>query len=60
MSLKLTPNIESPDDFYEVLTDAQRDMTDEEANDMNARLIFVLANQIGNFEDLKQAVAIAK
>lgn len=60
MSLKLTPNIECPDDFYEVLTEAQRDMTDEEANDMNARLIFVLANQIGKFDDLKQAVDIAK
>lgn len=60
MSLNLKPNIARPDDFYEMLTEAQRDMTDDEANDMNARLVLVLANQIGNFEDLKQAIDIAK
>lgn len=60
MSLNLKPNIKSPDAFYELLTDAQRDMSDEEANDMNARLVLILANQIGDLDDLKEAIDLAK
>ncbi|WP_294227214.1 DUF2783 domain-containing protein [uncultured Shimia sp.] len=60
MSLILTPNIESPDDFYEVLTEAQREMTDEQANDMNARLVLILANQIGTLSRLKEAIALSQ
>ncbi|WP_162652865.1 DUF2783 domain-containing protein [Lentilitoribacter sp. Alg239-R112] len=60
MSLNLKPNIENPDLFYEMLTDAQREMSDEEANDMNARLVLILANQVGNLEDLKDAIELAK
>lgn len=60
MSINLKPNIENPDAFYEMLTDAQRDMSDEEANDMNARLVLILANQIGSQKDLKQAVDLAR
>lgn len=60
MSLTLTPNIENPDAFYEALTDAQREMTDDEAADMNARLVLILANQIGRLDDLKQAISLAK
>lgn len=60
MSLNLKPNIENPDVFYEMLTDAQRDMSDEEANDMNARLVLILANQVGDLGDLRQAVELAQ
>ena len=35
-------------------------MTDEEANDMNARLVLILANQLGDLHRLKQAIALAK
>lgn len=60
MSINLKPNIEKPDDFYEMLTDAQRDMTDEDANDMNARLVLILANHVGDMDDLKEALDLAK
>ncbi|RVT81662.1 DUF2783 domain-containing protein [Rhodobacteraceae bacterium CCMM004] len=60
MSLTFEPNIESPDDFYELLTDAQRDLSDEDANDMNARLVLILANQVGSLADLKMAIEAAK
>lgn len=60
MSLNLKPNIENPDVFYELLTDAQRDMSDEEANDMNARLVLILANQVGDLGDLRQAVELSQ
>lgn len=60
MSINLKPNIENPDAFYELLTDAQRDMSDEEADDMNARLVLVLANHVGDLGDLRQAIELAK
>ncbi|MCY1126500.1 DUF2783 domain-containing protein [Frigidibacter sp. RF13] len=60
MSLVLTPNIEAPDAFYEALTEAQREMTEEQANDMNARLVLILANQVGSLADLREAIRLAK
>lgn len=60
MSINLEPNIENPDAFYEMLTNAQRDLSDEEANDMNARLVLILANHVGNLDDLKQAIELAR
>ena len=60
MSLTLTPNIENPDTFYQILMDAQREMSDDEANDMNARLVLILANQIGTLSDLKEAIELAR
>lgn len=59
MSLILTPNIANPDGFYEFLVDSQRGMTDEEANRMNARLILILANQIGDAGSLRDAIRLA-
>ncbi|MEP3297671.1 MAG: DUF2783 domain-containing protein [Pseudoruegeria sp.] len=59
MNLTLTPNIEDPDGFYEMLTEAQRDMSAEEADDMNARLVLILANQIGQASLLREAVELA-
>lgn len=60
MSLILTPNIESPDSFYEALTEAQRDLTDDQAADMNARLVLILANQVGRLALLREAIELAK
>lgn len=60
MSLILTPNIESPDSFYEALTEAQRDLSDDQAADMNARLVLILANQVGRLALLREAIALAK
>lgn len=60
MGLNLEPNIENPDEFYEILMNAQRDMSEEEANDMNARLVLILANQIGSLADLREAIDLAR
>lgn len=59
MTLELTRNIPDPDGFYEHLVSSQRHMSDEEANAMNARLVLVLANQIGDLGTLKAAIDFA-
>lgn len=59
MPLILTPNIPDPDGFYQELTDSQRMMTDAGSAAMNARLVLVLANQIGDRALLSEAIALA-
>ncbi len=61
MALLITdPNISNPDSFYNELIEAHESLTDDESAALNARLILVLANQIGNREVLSQAIAVAK
>lgn len=59
MSLNLAPNLADPDGFYEYLVNSQRNMSDEEANAMNARLVLILSNQVGDLSVLKQAIDFA-
>ena len=60
MPLIHTPNIPDPDGFYEELINAQRDLSDEQAELMNAKLILVLANQVGDRATLSEALALAR
>ncbi len=59
MKLNTEPNIARPDDFYELLIDIHRDKSDEESSAINARLILLLANHIGDMEVLEEAMRIA-
>ena len=58
--LNLEPNIASPDDFYQELIDLHRDLTDEQSATVNAKLILLLANQIGDMEVLRAAMVAAR
>ena len=60
MTLNLEPNIASPDDFYQELIDLHRDLTDEQSATVNAKLILLLANHIGDMEVLRTAMAAAR
>lgn len=59
-SLKLEPNFTDPDAFYAALTDMHRDLEPERSTRVNARLILLLANHIGDREVLLEAMRIAK
>ncbi|MBK6008210.1 DUF2783 domain-containing protein [Ramlibacter ginsenosidimutans] len=48
------------DDFYEALIDAHRDLSDEESERLNARLILLLSNHIGDIAVLREALALAR
>ena len=58
--LKLTPNLDQPDDFYAALIAAHEGLSDEESEAFNARLILILANQIGDQSVLEAALDAAK
>lgn len=58
--LKLDPNISDPDGVYEALIAAHDGLSDAESAALNARLILILANQIGDATVLKQAIDTAR
>jgi hypothetical protein len=60
MSLNTAPNLESPDDFYEALIDAHRDLSREASEALNARLVLLLANHVGAQRVLLEALAAAR
>ena len=57
--LILTPNISQADDFYAELLAAHDGLSKAESDALNARLVLVLANHIGDREVLSAAMAAA-
>lgn len=48
------------DDFYEALIEAHRDLDDEQSQRLNARLILLLANHVGDLKVLREALDAAR
>lgn len=48
------------DDFYEALIEAHRGLDDDASRLVNARLILLLANHIGDLRVLREALAAAR
>jgi hypothetical protein len=60
MELITLPHLDAPDDFYEALIDAHRDLPTQASHALNARLVLILANHIGSLAVLRQALAAAR
>ncbi|ARP93697.1 DUF2783 domain-containing protein [Bordetella genomosp. 13] len=60
MPLNIGPNLAAPDDFYEILIDAHRDLSSAQSQEMNAALVLLLANHIGDMEVVKEALQRAR
>lgn len=58
--LILTPNIDGVDDFYAELIASHEGLSDEESNALNARLVLILANHVGDRAVLSDAMKAAK
>ena len=48
------------DDFYEALIDTHRDLSDAQSALVNAKLILLLANHIGDLHVLREAMQLAR
>ena len=57
--LNLDSNFSDADAFYAALADIHRDRSPEDSEQINARLILLLANQVGDQTILEQALAMA-
>ncbi|MEK8044442.1 DUF2783 domain-containing protein, partial [Burkholderia contaminans] len=52
--LDTRPRLADPDAFYEALIDMHRDLSDADSQLVNAKLILLLANQIGDADVLRE------
>lgn len=48
------------DDFYESLIETHRDLSEEQSAVVNAKLVLLLANHIGDIAVLREAMSIAR
>ncbi len=58
--LDVAPNLAAPDDFYEALIALHRGLTEAQSALVNAKLILLLANHIGDAQVLREAMAAAR
>lgn len=59
-TLNIQNNFAAPDDFYEHLIDAHRDLSTEQSHAMNAALVLLLANHIGDLGVIDDALQKAR
>jgi len=58
--MKTNFHFQDGDGFYEQLLDAHEGLTREQSELLNARLIIVLANQVGDAKVLKECIEVAR
>ena len=59
-TLNTDPNLTAPDDFYERLIAMHRGLSEAESARVNAKLILLLANHIGDPQVLEAAIEAAR
>ena len=59
-TLNIEPNLVQFDDFYEALIDMHRDLDAAQSQTVNAKLILLLANHIGDLTVLREAMQHAR
>lgn len=60
MTLNTNPNISDPDGFYDELLAAHATLTKDQSDALNARLILILANHVGDRTTLSAALNAAR
>jgi hypothetical protein len=58
--LDTTLRLADPDAFYEALIEMHRDLSSDESQLVNAKLILLLSNQIGDMDVLREAMSMAR
>ena len=58
--LNLSPNLAQPDNIYAMLLEAHEGLSKEDSDALNARLILILLNHIGDEEVIRAALKAAK
>jgi predicted LPLAT superfamily acyltransferase len=58
--LRTEPAIADPDAFYAALMDAHRGLDEAGSRQLDARLVLLLANHVGDLEVVREAIAAAR
>ncbi len=59
-NLTTDTNLANPDTAYTAIIDAHRGLDDLQSQELNARLVLILANHIGNQAVLEEALTLAR
>jgi len=60
MALSTGSNFEKPDDAFRAIVEAHRGLSEEASADLDAALVLILANHIGDLDVLREAIDLAK
>jgi hypothetical protein len=60
MALSTSSNFAKPDEAFRMIVEAHRGLSDAQSADLDAALVLVLANHIGDLEVLREAIELAK
>ena len=60
MALSTSSNFAKPDDAFRMVVEAHRGLDDAQSGDLDAALVLILANHIGDIGVLRDAIALAK
>lgn len=60
MALITVPNLDDFDDLYAALLRAHDGLSEEQSHAMNAQLVLILANHVGDRQVLDEAFALAR
>ena len=60
MSLSTSSNFAKPDDAFRAVVEAHRGLNDEQSADLDAAMVLILANHIGDIDVLREAIALAR
>ncbi len=58
--VKTTANLKSPDDIYDILIQVHDGLTKSQSDALNARLILILLNHIGDEKIIAEALQMAR
>ena len=59
-TLKRNLNLAHPDDIYNAIVDAHKDLSDDQCRTFDARLILLLVNHIGDEAVIREALKEAR
>jgi hypothetical protein len=60
MALSTESNFARPDDAFRAVVEAHRGLSEAQSADLDAALVLILANHIGDLGVLREAIALAK
>jgi hypothetical protein len=60
MALSTDSNFSKPDDAFRAVVEAHRGLSDAQSADLDAALVLILANHIGDLGVLRDAIDLAK
>lgn len=60
MTLSTDSNFARPDDAFRAIVEAHRGLSEAQSADLDAALVLILANHIGDIGVLREAIALAR